>query len=56
MTTELHRFDSEHVDVVGDFIGIYRVDAVSLSRRAAKNSRGAGISKSLHPHMLRSKR
>jgi hypothetical protein len=27
------------VDVVGDIIGIYRVDAVSLSGLAAKNSR-----------------
>ena len=56
MTTELHRFDSEHVDVVGDFIGIYRVDAVSLSGCAAKKQECSAGKSKFHPQMLRSKR
>ena len=57
MTTELHQFDPEHVDVVGDFIGIcYRVDAVSLSGRAAKKQECSAGKSKFHPQMLRSKR
>jgi hypothetical protein len=34
---ELHQFDFQHVDVVWDFVQIYRADAASLSGNVANN-------------------